>query len=231
MRRDKTNRSRLYARPWLPAWRGGLVRGGRSRMATTATLSPVAGRHLLGLGMLLLAIVPAYVISRPDTQAAAGGIIVAPPDGPDVSLEPATATIDPRAIAAHVEEVAVRYGISPRLVAAIIEVESEFNARAISRKGARGLMQLMPVTVSELRVRDSFDPFQNITGGIRHLRRLMDRFDGNLPLVLAAYNAGEQAVLAYGGVPPYRETRRYVARVLRKVGRDPVTEGGRRNVP
>lgn len=168
-------------------------------------------RHLLGLAVLLLAMGPAYVISRPPTQADME---------PDVSLGPAAATIDPRAIDAHLEEVAIRYGLSPRLVAIIIEVESEFNPRAVSRKGARGLMQLMPVTVSELRVRDSFDPYENITGGVRHLRRLMDRFDGNLPLVLAAYNAGEQAVVAYGGVPPYRETRRYVARVLQKLGAD-----------
>lgn len=146
--------------------------------------------------------------------------------------------MDPRAVAAHVEEVAVRFGVPVRLVVAIIEVESEFNPRALSRKGARGLMQLMPVTVSELRVRDSFDPFENITGGVRHLRRLMDRFDGNLPLVLAAYNAGEQAVIAYGGVPPYGETRLYVAKVLRKLGRDPteiLREPGpwrrRQNVP
>lgn len=172
---------------------------------------PFPGRHLLGLGVLLLAMGPAYLISRPPTQA---------DTEPDVSLASPAATIDPRAIDAHLEEVAIRYGLSPRLVAIIIEVESEFNPRAVSRKGARGLMQLMPVTVSELRVRDSFDPYENITGGVRHLRRLMDRFDGNLPLVLAAYNAGEQAVVAYGGVPPYRETRRYVARVLQKLGAD-----------
>jgi len=169
------------------------------------------GRHLLGLAVLLLATGPAYVISRPDTQA---------DTGPEVAPASAAAPMDPRAIDAHLEEVAIRYGLSPRLVAVIIEVESEFNPRATSRKGARGLMQLMPGTVSELRVRDSFDPYENITGGVRHLRRLMDRFEGNLPLVLAAYNAGEQAVVAYGGVPPYRETRRYVARVLQKLGAD-----------
>jgi soluble lytic murein transglycosylase-like protein len=80
-------------------------------------------------------------------------------------------------------------------------------------------MQLMPVTASGLDVEDSFDPYENIEAGVRHLRRLMDRFDGDLPLVLAAYNAGEGAVQLYGGVPPYRETRRYVARILRRLGR------------
>jgi Transglycosylase SLT domain len=81
------------------------------------------------------------------------------------------------------------------------------------------LMQLMPGTASSLKVTDTFDPYENIEGGVRHLRRLMDRYRGNLPLVLAAYNAGEQAVLVYGGVPPYRETRRYVSRILRRIGR------------
>src|SRR5436309_12445603 len=122
-------------------------------------------------------------------------------------------------IEAHIREVAVRYDIPPILVAAIVEAESEFNPRAVSRRGARGLMQLMPDTASSLRVSDTFDPYENIEGGVRHLRRLMDRYRGNLPLVLAAYNAGEQAVMVYGGVPPYRETRRYVNRILRRIGR------------
>jgi hypothetical protein len=122
-------------------------------------------------------------------------------------------------IEAHIREVAVRYDIPPILVAAIVEAESEFNPRAVSRRGAQGLMQLMPDTASSLRVSDSFDPYENIEGGVRHLRRLMDRYRGNLPLVLAAYNAGEQAVMVYGGVPPYRETRRYVNRILRRIGR------------
>jgi hypothetical protein len=122
-------------------------------------------------------------------------------------------------IEAHIREVAVRYDIPPILVAAIVEAESEFNPRAVSRRGARGLMQLMPGTASSLQVSDTFDPYENIEGGVRHLRGLMDRYHGNLPLVLAAYNAGEQAVMAYGGVPPYRETRRYVSRILRRIGR------------
>jgi soluble lytic murein transglycosylase-like protein len=133
---------------------------------------------------------------------------------------PARRTVGKREIEAHVREVAARYGVSPRLVAAIIEAESEFNPRAVSRRGARGLMQLMPATAESLDVGDSFDPLANIEGGVRHLRRLMDRFDGDLPLVLAAYNAGENAVVLHGGVPPYRETQRYVARIMRRIGRD-----------
>jgi soluble lytic murein transglycosylase-like protein len=102
-------------------------------------------------------------------------------------------------------------------VAAVIRVESGFNPRAISPKGARGLMQLMPGTASSLGVRDTFDPRENIDGGVRHLRALMERFGSDLPLVLAAYNAGERAVTGHGGIPPYAETRDYVRRVLRLV--------------
>lgn len=110
-----------------------------------------------------------------------------------------------------------RHGVPEQLISAVIRVESGFNARAVSRKGARGLMQLMPATASSLSVRDSFDPYENIDGGVRHLRRLLDRFHGNVPLAVAAYNAGEQTVINYHGVPPYRETRRYVAKILRRI--------------
>jgi soluble lytic murein transglycosylase-like protein len=108
-----------------------------------------------------------------------------------------------------------RHGVPESLIAAVIRAESAFNPRAVSPKGARGLMQLMPTTASALGVRDVFDPAENIDGGVRHLRALLERFSSDLALALAAYNAGEQAVLAYGGIPPYPETRDYVARVLR----------------
>jgi len=102
----------------------------------------------------------------------------------------------------------------------VIRVESGFNARAVSRKGARGLMQLMPETAAILGVRDSFDPVENINGGVRHLRGLLDRFGNDLPLVLAAYNAGEGAVNTYRGIPPYPETQSYVGRILSILGGD-----------
>jgi len=108
-----------------------------------------------------------------------------------------------------------RYGVPDRLVSAVIRAESGFNPRAVSRKGAQGLMQLMPGTASVLGVRNSFDPSQNIDGGVRHLRGLIDRFPGNLPLAIAAYNAGEGAVTIHRGIPPFPETREYVTRVLR----------------
>ena len=116
--------------------------------------------------------------------------------------------------AREIREAAERYGVEEALIKAVIRVESGFNSRAVSPKGARGLMQLMPGTASMLGVRDSFDPRQNIDGGVRHLRGLIDRFGNDLKLALAAYNAGEQAVVNNGGIPPYRETRDYVTRIL-----------------
>lgn len=126
-----------------------------------------------------------------------------------------------RALATYIKEVATRYGVAERLVSAVIQVESGFNPRAVSPRGARGLMQLMPATAVILGVNDSFDPAENIDGGVRHLRGLLDRFGNDLALALAAYNAGEQAVMQHGGIPPYPETQEYVARILRLVGGTP----------
>jgi len=111
-------------------------------------------------------------------------------------------------------ELARRHGISPALVKAVVTVESDFDPKAVSAKGARGLMQLMPGTAADLGVDDVYDPRGNLDGGIRHLRGLLDRYDGDVRLALAAYNAGEEAVRRHGGVPPYAETREYVRKVL-----------------
>jgi hypothetical protein len=114
----------------------------------------------------------------------------------------------------EIRDAAERYGLPMKLVSAVIRAESGFNPRAVSRKGAQGLMQLMPTTAATLGVRNSFDPRQNIEGGVRHLRSLIDRFPNNLPFALAAYNAGEKAVAQYRGIPPYPETQDYVTKVL-----------------
>ncbi len=114
----------------------------------------------------------------------------------------------------EIKEISVRHGVNPGLVEAVIRAESAFNPWAVSRKGARGLMQLMPQTASALGVRNSFDPRQNIDGGVRHLRYLIDRYPGNVALALAAYNAGENAVDSYRGIPPYAETQQYVQKIL-----------------
>ena len=112
-----------------------------------------------------------------------------------------------------------RFGIDPYLVFLVIEKESRFHTRAVSPKGARGLMQLMPGTARRLGVRNSFDPAENIRGGTQYLRELMDMFGGKVNLVLASYNAGEGAVLKYGrNVPPYRETREYVKTIGKRYG-------------
>jgi len=118
----------------------------------------------------------------------------------------------------EIREAALRHGLHPGLVESVIRVESAFNAAAVSRKGAQGLMQLMPQTASSLGVRDAFDPRQNIEGGVRHLRYLLGRYPGSLPLALAAYNAGENAVNASRGIPPYPETQAYVRKVLEYFG-------------
>ena len=107
-----------------------------------------------------------------------------------------------------------RHRVDPALVRAVVKVESDFNETARSRKGAQGLMQLMPETARLHDVGNVYDPEKNIEGGVRHLRLLLDRYRGDLELVLAAYNAGIQAVEKYGGIPPYSETKEYIRRVL-----------------
>lgn len=112
-------------------------------------------------------------------------------------------------------ELSEEYDVETALVKAVIRVESGFNRLAVSNKGARGLMQLMPRTARHHGVRNLYDPRDNIRGGVKHLRMLLDRYGNNLPRVLAAYNAGSAPVERYRGIPPYPETRDYVARVLR----------------
>jgi len=113
-----------------------------------------------------------------------------------------------------IERYADRYGVDPTFVRAVIQVESDFNPNCVSHKGARGLMQLMPATARRFGVTKVHDPEQNIHGGVRYLAYLMKLFNEDLPRVLAGYNAGENAVLKYGGIPPYEETGTYVKRAL-----------------
>ncbi len=172
----------------------------------------LVGRKRRLAAVLLLTILPVYGASRMTDAHEVAHVINAP------------AGLD-----SHIEDAATRYGVSPNLIAAIIEAESEFNPRAVSRRGARGLMQLMPATAASLGVNNPFDPRENIEGGVRHLRSLMDQFGNNLPLVLAAYNAGAQAVINHRGIPPYHQTRQYVKRILRRLERDEVKAGEQTN--
>jgi len=112
-----------------------------------------------------------------------------------------------------IRQAAGLYQIPEQLVRAIIKVESDYDPRAVSVSGARGLMQLMPDTAERLQVRDIADPRENIFGGVRFLRILANSFNGDLELTIAAYNAGEEAVMRFGGIPPYAQTRNYVAKV------------------
>lgn len=115
---------------------------------------------------------------------------------------------------AHIREASALYQIPEALVRAVIRVESDFDPRAVSPANARGLMQMIPETAERMLVTDVFDPRQNILGGVRYLRVLANTFNGDLALTIAAYNAGENAVIRHGGIPPYPETQDYVTKVI-----------------
>src|SRR5581483_5626176 len=123
--------------------------------------------------------------------------------------------LQPGKYAELIDRFAAQHGVSAKLVRALIQVESAYNVRARSRKGAMGLMQLMPETARQYAVADPYDPVANIGAGVRHLKSLLERYPQ--PLALAAYNAGEAAVQRFHGIPPYPETRDYVSRILRLV--------------
>ncbi len=140
------------------------------------------------------------------TAADIGALADTNPAGP--------APVPPTQIAALAQGQGSIWGVDPKLITAVIANESGFNANATSKVGAQGLMQLMPATARSLGVSDPYDPAQNVAGGTRYLRGLLDRFHGDTKLAVAAYNAGPGAVEKYGGVPPYPETQNYVQNVL-----------------
>jgi soluble lytic murein transglycosylase-like protein len=135
---------------------------------------------------------------------------------PDEIIDEVTAATEPSALQKLASEAALRHGLDPGLVLAVAAVESGLRPEAVSPKGAQGLMQLMPTTARELGVRNPFDPAANLDGGSRYLKDLIHRYDGDLTKALAAYNAGAGAVERHKGVPPYRETRDYVKKVLQR---------------
>jgi membrane-bound lytic murein transglycosylase B len=151
------------------------------------------------------------------------------PDAPVASFAPVALALVPEAVLAArpyaelISTVAATHKLDARLVHALIEQESNYQARARSKKGAKGLMQLMPDTARQYGVRNSYDPKANLEAGVRHLKDLMSRLE--LPLALAAYNAGEATIKRYGGVPPYAETQNYVRSILRRVGVTPGSSG------
>ena len=163
---------------------------------------------------------PVSMVARVDADEVAYPVMT--PGSISASLTPEIApgvldeALSARPFADLIASVAADQNVPARLVHAVIEQESNYQARARSPKGAQGLMQLMPATARQYGVRNSYDPQANVTAGVRHLKDLMSRFE--LPLALAAYNAGEGTIRRYGGVPPFPETRSYVSRILKKAG-------------
>jgi hypothetical protein len=174
---------------------------------------------------------PSSIVARvdPDEVPYPEDDPVASVEAPAVVIAPVPAALVPDAVLASrpyadlITTVAAAHNVDARLVHAVIEQESNYQARARSKKGARGLMQLMPGTARQYGVRNSYDPKANLDAGIRHLKDLMSRLD--LPLALAAYNAGEGTIKRYGGLPPFAETQNYVRSILRRVGAQPASSG------
>lgn len=179
------------------------------------------GLIALGVTSIVAAASPAGTEMGATSDRARLERVPSPPSHRRVVYAPAASAVPRRpaardhgAYAREIAEASARYAVPERLIWAVIRVESGFDSRAVSPKGARGLMQLMPETAAILGVRNAFDPRENIDGGTRHLKAMMVRFRYDLRLAVAAYNAGVKPVAAYRGVPPYPETRQYVRQVL-----------------
>jgi hypothetical protein len=169
----------------------------------------LAGRRRLLVGAGLLATMTAAApraLNYGKSQSGAGADV-------EVAEDFRLPAFDQQQLEAVIHEASATYGVSADLVKAVIQTESAFNPVAVSPVGALGLMQLMPVTAAYLGVADPFDPRQNVNGGVKYLSMLLDRFNGNVALALAGYNAGPTAVARHKGIPPYRETRGYVQKI------------------
>lgn len=159
---------------------------------------------------------PETVIApEPKTEAAA----VSNEDPAPSRFSPAPSRFSKDYCESVITEASSRHGVDAALVRAVVKAESDYNPLAVSNKGARGLMQLMPETARDLAVTNVYDVEDNVDGGVRYLRNMLERFGGNMKLALAAYNAGPAAVEKHNGIPPYPETRTYVDRVLRFYGK------------
>jgi hypothetical protein len=178
----------------------------------TMVLSLRAGGEVSFDRALVDRIVPDEV-PHPDPQPEPGPVAQAPQNAPKVPSVDVQALLDSTPYGQIISAMSAAHGVDPLLVRALIQVESNYQPRAKSSKGAMGLMQLMPQTAREYNVRNPYDPKANIEAGIKKLKSLIDRW-GVVDLALAAYNAGEGAVLRFNGIPPYKETRDYVTRIL-----------------
>jgi hypothetical protein len=157
------------------------------------------------------------IVSKPVNEQRVAETVVKPRvvNG-DESVATAVAPL-PTGINEAVERIASEHSLPPQLLHSVIKVESNYNPYAVSNKGAQGLMQLIPETARRFGVNNAFNPVENIQGGAKYLRYLLDLYGGNYPLALAAYNAGEAAVAKYGGIPPYAETQNYVIQVRKQL--------------
>ncbi len=171
--------------------------------------------HFKILFLLFILLLPALAWADSMTVPSIGGWLVIERDLLERIAPPSRQTIrsSPDSLSGVARDVALEYGLSPVLVRSIIWAESNGNPGAISRKGARGLMQLMPETAKAFSVADSFDPWENIRAGVQYLKNLLGAFSGDLSLALAAYNAGPGAVRKYKGIPPFPETQEFVRKV------------------
>lgn len=179
---------------------------------------PKGGRMILPIERVERVIENEVEEPEPEPPQVAAAAPAAPPAIPLAFEESSPVPAGPYGTLIY--EKARQHSLNPRIVSALIHAESAGNPRALSHKGARGLMQLMPATAGRFGVKKSqlFDPVQNLEAGMRYLRWLADRFPDDLPRILAAYNAGEGSVERYGGIPPYRETRNYIRRIYTTLG-------------
>jgi hypothetical protein len=163
------------------------------------------------------------LVVKPDARTGklVRSVVVAPKPVPSKAVtqdaQPEKPEVDPRTLREAIDQIAARHALPPLLVHSVIKVESNYNALAISNKGAQGMMQLIPATARRFGVGNAFNPVENINGGARYLRYLLDLYKGDFKLALAAYNAGEQNVARYGGIPPFSETRNYLVQVGRRL--------------
>jgi len=170
---------------------------------------------------------PAAAAPQVPALSALGGATQKMPAPGPVALNPQTSfnpRLDSASIGKVVGSAGERHQIDPDFINSVIRAESGFNNRAVSKKGAQGLMQLMPQTASQLGVANSFDPNANVEGGTKYLRELLEKYNFDVPKALAAYNAGPKRVDQYRGVPPYYETQAYVARIIRDFNRRKLAE-------
>jgi soluble lytic murein transglycosylase-like protein len=176
--------------------------------------------HAMRSAQVVAGEVSSFIESRPHLDANSAPIKGKQAEqDPNYSRAAENRSVTASAVERYINEAAARHHVDPNLVRALVKVESNFNPRAVSSKGAMGLMQLMPATARMYDLRNPYDAAENVEAGVRHLKELLKNFGGDVSLSLAAYNAGQGAVERNGGIPPYTETRNYVKRITSLMGR------------